>query len=129
MRRTLPLLWMLTAAAAAQIGGYFELGPTPSQIREGDSFDVTVRLEMPAREETSLSVTGFNLVFSPSVVVIPKGSRVAVFRATAPLLPPVPVGTAPATIPAQLVVSSSKTKVARDLIVFPRSAWMPPPAP
>ncbi|GMU53653.1 MAG: hypothetical protein AMXMBFR33_27990 [Candidatus Xenobia bacterium] len=126
MKRLTTLLLLLTALAGAQIGGYFELGPTPSTVWEGDSFEVEVKLEMVAREELRVHLSADHLSLSTRELVIPKGERSAVFMVTAPLLP-VNYNQQPQSYTGRLKVSDRKNSHERYVTIIPRSYPNPNP--
>jgi hypothetical protein len=126
MRQLTVLLLLLTALAGAQIGGYFELGPTPSTVWEGDSFEVEVKLEMVAREELRVHLSADHLSLSTRELVIPKGERSAVFMVTAPLLP-VNYNQQPQSYTGRLKVSDRKNSHERYVTIIPRGYPNPNP--
>lgn len=126
MKRLTALLLLLTALAGAQIGGYFELSPTPSTVWEGDSFEVEVKLEMAAREELRVHLSADHLSLSTRELVIPKGQRTAVFMVTAPLLP-VNYNQQPQSYTGRFKVSDRKNSHERYVTIIPRNYPNPNP--
>ncbi|MCE7870531.1 hypothetical protein DYH09_09165 [bacterium CPR1] len=128
MKRLTILLFLLllTGLAGAQIGGYFELGSTPSTVWEGDSFEVEVILEMAAREELRLHVSADDLSISTRELVIAKGRKTAVFTVTAPLLP-VNYNRQPQSYVGRFKVSNRKNEHERYVTITPRYSRNPNP--
>lgn len=112
------LLKLLALLVLTQIGGYFELGPVPASITEGQSFKVTVTLETSAKKDLPLHLSGEGLMFEPQQLVIPQGEKVGTFRVTVGYLPddrrpPLPLGR-------RLTVSSGRSTQVREFTVLPR---------
>ncbi len=126
MKRLTIFLLLMTGLAGAQIGGYFELSPTPSTVWEGDSFEVEAKLEMAAREELKLHVSADHLSISTRELVIPKGEKSAVFTVTAPLLP-VNYNQRPQSYTGRFIVSNRKTEHERYVTITPRNYPNPNP--
>lgn len=111
------LMVLLPLMAAAQIGGYFKLGPIPSSVVEGHKFTVSVTLETTAQRDTKLSIEAVNLS-APSELVIPNGQKAGSFE--------VKVGYSRSDVRTarpgvgRLIVSSGRSRVGRDITIVPR---------
>lgn len=110
---------MLAWLVLAQIGGYFQLGPVPNSLHEGQSFKTSVTLETTARKDTTIGLSGEGLTFDPPELVILKGEKTATFRVTADYLPD--ERARPVPLVRRMIVSSGKSRQARDFTVLPRN--------
>lgn len=115
--RLVGLVVLLALSAAAQIGGYFKLGPVPSSVVEGGSFTVGVSLETTARQDLKLAIETINL-HAPAEVIIAKGQKTATFEVkVGHFSRDVRVDARP--VWGRLVVSSGKSRQERDISILP----------